>query len=248
MLNNFLCESDVYHTRKLPFKNHFNYKICSIFFDIKNIKKLKNLKYMSFNKFNIFSINLKEYGNLSGNLYSFIINKLKDKYKVNKNYSIFLLTSPKFFGYIFNPISIYFIYYKKKIEFIIYEVRNTHYEKHMYFKKINSNNIKKHQINKKFYVSPFLKMKLKYFFNINFKRNGLKIMINAISKREKLYTGMNIKFVKLTDKNLLFLAIKRFFYAQKIMIMIHYQAIKIFLKKRNFNFKNKKIKNNYSFS
>ena len=118
----------------------------------------------------------------------------------------------------------------------------------MYFKKLNSNNIKKHQINKKFYVSPFLKMKLKYFFNINFKKNGLKIMINAISKNEKLYTGMNIKFVKLTDKNLLFLAIKRFFYAQKIMIMIHYQAIKILFKKKNFNFKDKKIKNNYSFS
>ena len=248
MLNNFLCESDVYHTRKLPFKNHFSYKICSIFFDIKNIKKLKNLKYISFNKFNIFSINLKEYGNLTGNLYSFIINKLKNKYKVNKNYNIFLLTSPKFFGYIFNPISIYFVYYKKKIEFIIYEVRNTHHEKHMYFKKLNTNTIKKHQINKKFYVSPFLKMNLKYFFNINFKKNGLKIMINAISKKEKLYTGMNIKFINLTDKNLLFTAIKRFFYAQKIMIMIHYQAIKILFKKRNFSFKNKKIKNNYSFS
>ena len=87
-------------------------------------------------------------------------------------------------------------------------------------------------------------MKLKYFFNINFKKNGLKIMINAISKREKLYTGMNIKFVKLTDKNLLFLAIKRFFYAQKIMIMIHYQAIKIFLKKRNFESNLISYKNN----
>ena len=248
MLNNFLCESEVYHTRKLPFKNHFNYKICSIFFDIKNIRKLKNLKYISFNKFNIFSINLKEYGNLKSNLYSFIIKKLRDKYRVNKNYRIFLLTSPKFFGYIFNPISIYFVYYKNKIEFIIYEVKNTHHEKHMYFKKLNPNNIKKHRINKKFYVSPFLKMNLKYFFSVNFKKNGLKIMINAISKREKLYTGMNIKFINLTDKNLLFLAIKRFFYAQKIMIMIHYQAIKIFFKKGNFNFKNKKIKNNYSFS
>ena len=248
MLNNFLCESDVYHTRKLPFKNRFNYKICSIFFDIKNIKKLKNLKFISLNKFNIFSINLKEYGNLTGNLYSFIIKKLKNKYKVNKNYNIFLLTSPKFFGYIFNPISIYFVYYKKKIEFIIYEVRNTHHEKHMYFKKLNAYNLKKHQINKKFYVSPFLKMNLQYFFNINFKKNGLKIMINAISKKEKLYTGMNIKFINLTDKNLLFTAIKRFFYAQKIMIMIHYQAIKIIFKKRNFNFKDKKIKNNYSFS
>ena len=248
MLDNFLCESEVYHSRKQPFKNTFNYKICSIFFDLKNIKKLNKLKCISINKFNIFSINLKEYGNLKGNLYSFIIKKLKDNYNTKKNYSIFLLTSPKFFGYIFNPISIYFVYYKKKIEFIIYEVRNTHQEKHMYFKKLNAYNLKKHQINKKFYVSPFLKMNLKYFFNINFKKNGLKIMINAISKKEKLYTGMNIKFINLTDKNLLFTAIKRFFYAQKIMIMIHYQAIKILFKKRNFNFKDKKIKNNYSFS
>tara|TARA_B100000963_G_scaffold33347_1_gene24740 strand:- start:798 stop:1544 length:747 start_codon:yes stop_codon:yes gene_type:complete len=248
MLNNFLCESEVYHSRKLPFKNHFNYKICSIFFDIQNIKKLQNLKCISINKFNIFSINLKEYGNLKNNLYSFIVKKLRDKYNVNKNYNIYLLTSPKFFGYIFNPISIYFVYNKKKIEFIIYEVRNTHHEKHMYFKKLNSNNVKKHQINKKLYVSPFLKMRLKYFFSVIFKKNGLKIMINAVSKQEKLYTGMNIKFINLTDKNLLLIAIKRFFYAQKIMIMIHYQAIKIFLKKGKFNFKNKKIKNNYSFS
>ena len=73
-------------------------------------------------------------------------------------------------------------------------------------------------------------------------------MINAKNKHEKLYTGMNIKFINLTDKNLLFTAFKRFFYAQKIMIMIHYQAIKIFFKKGKFNFKNKRIKNNYSFS
>tara|TARA_Y100001958_G_C21212265_1_gene537872 strand:- start:962 stop:1708 length:747 start_codon:yes stop_codon:yes gene_type:complete len=248
MLNNFLCESEVYHSRKSPFKNHFTYKVCSIFFDIKNINKLNNLRLISINKFNIFSIYMKEYGNLKSNLYSFITKKLRDKYNTKKKYSIFLLTSPKFFGYIFNPISIYFIYYKKKIEYIIYEVRNTHHEKHMYFKKLNSNNVKMHRINKKLYVSPFLKMNLKYFFSIVFKKNGLKIMINAKNKHEKLYTGMNIKFINLTDKNLLFTAFKRFFYAQKIMIMIHYQAIKIFFKKGKFNFKNKRIKNNYSFS
>ena len=53
---------------------------------------------------------------------------------------------------------------------------------------------------------------------------------------------MNIKFINLTDKNLLFLAIKRFFYAQKIMIMIHYQAIKFFSKKEILILKIKKLK------
>ena len=242
MLNNFLCENEVFHTRKVPFHNHFNYKICSVIFNINNLSNLKNLKMLSFNKFNIFSICLKDYGNLKGNLYSFIINKIK------KNYTIYLLTSPKFLGYVFNPISIYFVSYKNKIEFLIYEVKNTHHEKHMYFKKVNSKNLKNHSFNKKFYVSPFLKMNLKYFFKIILKKKGMKVMINAISKKEKLYTGMNIKYYNLNDKNLIIMAIKRIFYAQKIMIMIHYQAIKILFKKGKFNFKNKKIKNNYSFS
>jgi DUF1365 family protein len=185
---------------------------------------------------------------MKGNLYSFIINKLKKKYNIKKTYTIYLLTSPRFFGYIFNPISIYFVSYKKKIEYIIYEVRNTHHEKHMYFKKLNSKNIKKHSINKKLYVSPFLKMNLKYFFSVILKKTGIKIMINALSKKERLYTGMNIKFVILNDKNLFLMALKRLFYAQKIIIMIHFQAIKILFKKGKFNFKSKTIKNNFSYS
>ena len=248
MLNNYLCDTEVYHSRNLPFKNYFNYKICSIFFDIKKTEKINVFKFLSINKFNIFSINFNDYGNMKGNLYSFIINKLKKKYNIKKTYTIHLLTSPRFFGYIFNPISIYFVSYKKKIEYIIYEVRNTHHEKHMYFKKLNLKNIKKHSINKKLYVSPFLKMNLKYFFSVILKKTGIKIMINALSKKERLYTGMNIKFVILNDKNLFLMALKRLFYAQKIIIMIHFQAIKILFKKGKFNFKSKTIKNNFSYS
>ena len=109
MLNNYLCDTEVYHSRHLPFKNYFNYKICSIFFDIKKTEKINVFKFLSINKFNIFSINFNDYGNMKGNLYSFIINKLKKKYNIKKTYTIHLLTSPRFFGYIFNPISIYFV-------------------------------------------------------------------------------------------------------------------------------------------
>jgi DUF1365 family protein len=118
----------------------------------------------------------------------------------------------------------------------------------MYFKKLNLKNIKKHSINKKLYVSPFLKMNLKYFFSVILKKTGIKIMINVLSKKERLYTGMNIKFVILNDKNLFLMALKRLFYAQKIIIMIHFQAIKILFKKGKFNFKSKTIKNNFSYS
>jgi len=59
---------------------------------------------------------------------------------------------------------------------------------------------------------------------------------------------MKLKKYKLNDLNLLKLGLRRLFYAQKIIILIHYQAIKILLKKAKFNFKKKKSKNTYSFS
>ncbi len=92
MLNNFLCENDVFHYRKVPFKNYFKYKICSILFDIKQINKVKNLKLLSINKYNLYSIYLKDYGNLKGDLYNFIINKIKKNYNIKKKYTIYLLT------------------------------------------------------------------------------------------------------------------------------------------------------------
>ena len=248
MLGNYVCDNKVFHSRIKPFKNYFSYNICSVIFDLKKINKLKNLKFLSINKFNIFSINLRDYGNYDQKLYEFLIKMINKKYKKNKDYNIYLLTSPKFLGYIFNPISIYFVVYKKKIEFVIYEVRNTHGEKHMYFKKIRNNKSITHNINKKLYVSPFLKMDLKYFFKLNIHKKKIKILIDAYKNNEILKTGMFLKNYNLNDKNLLNIALKRLFYAQKIIILIHYQAIKILLKKAKFNFKKRIATNTNSFS
>jgi len=230
MLNNYVCDNKVFHSRLKPFKNYFSYNICSIIFDLKKINLIKKLKFLSINKFNIFK------------------EKIKKKFNKNKDYNIYLLTSPKFLGYIFNPISIYFVSHKKKIEFIIYEVRNTHGEKHMYFKKVINNKKISHLIEKKLYVSPFLSMDLKYFFKLKINEKKIKISIDASKNKELLKTGMFLRNFELNDKNLIKIGLKRLFYAQKIIILIHYQAIKILLKKAKFNFKKKLNKNSFSFS
>ena len=248
MLNNYVCDNKVFHSRLKPFKNYFSYNICSIIFDLKKINLIKKLKFLSINKFNIFSINLNDYGNYNKNLFNFLKEKIKKKFNKNKDYNIYLLTSPKFLGYVFNPISIYFVSHKKKIEFIIYEVRNTHGEKHMYFKKVINNKKISHLIEKKLYVSPFLSMDLKYFFKLKINEKNINISIDAFKNKELLKTGMFLRNFELNDKNLIKIGLKRLFYAQKIIILIHYQAIKILLKKAKFNFKKKLNKNSFSFS
>ena len=89
---------------------------------------------------------------------------------------------------------------------------------------------------------------MKYHFKIILTQKKIKIFINALNNKEELHTGMLLNLMKLDDKNLIKMSLKRAFYAQKIMIMIHYHAIKMILSKIKFNFKLKNIKNNFSYS
>ena len=94
---------------------------------------------------------------------------------------------------------------------------------------------------KKILISP----KLRFLFQLIIVALSIFLLKLEISSSRLIFFD---NLLENSSFNLLFTAFKRFFYAQKIMIMIHYQAIKIFFKKGKFNFKNKRIKNNYSFS
>ncbi len=249
-MKNSICDTEIFHSRTKPFKNFFKYKVLYFLINIKKINELRKFLILSINRWNILSIYNKDYGidAPSSNLYE-KINKLLDKINANlKNPDIFLLTCPRFFGYAFNPISIYFVYENNKIKFIMYEVRNTHHEKHIYIKKIRKHHVDfKHTIQKQFYVSPFLKMKMKYDFVVNIKNKILNIKINAHNKKETLLTGMKVDLLEFNLKNLFSLLLKRIFFSQKVMLMIHYQAVKILLKKAKFYFKKKNLVSSYSY-
>ena len=89
---------------------------------------------------------------------------------------------------------------------------------------------------------------MKYFFKLKINEKNINISIDAFKNKELLKTGMLLRNFQLNDKNLIKIGLKRLFYAQKIIILIHYQAIKILLKKAKFNFKKKLNKNSFSFS
>ena len=88
-----------------------------------------------------------------------------------------LLSYPRFFGYVFNPLSIFYCYDKnQKLRAILYEVKNTFNEQHTYvFRSTPSSNLIFHKCNKKFYVSPFIAMKT--FYNFRLSKPGKKINV-----------------------------------------------------------------------
>ena len=70
---------------------------------------------------------------------------------------ILLFTLPRMFGYVFNPISVYFIYGEgENPHHILYEVDNTFGDRHFYLAKVDENApAAPHRLRKAFYVSPF---------------------------------------------------------------------------------------------
>ena len=242
----------VFHKRIFPYNHQFNYKTLSILINLDELNNINKLFLFSINSFNLFSFFFKNHGarNENNNPKNFILSKIAKKFNDKKNYTIYLYCTPSFLGYVFNPISIYLCKNDKdEIKYICYEVKNTHYEQHCYFVKIKKKSKKIYsQLKKKFYVSPFLQMNLRYKFYLLNSKNNFLLNIDVYKKNQIiLKTGIASKTLTLNSLSLIYHLIKNVFFAQKIMILIHYQAIKIFKKQKSFFSKPQKNNDTVSF-
>ena len=108
--------------------------------DLDEIEKLdKNISIFSLNKFNIFSFYNRDHGVRDGSSLKDWVLKNTKKFNISNNITkIKLLCYPRIFGYVFNPLSIFYCYEKNNLKAIFYEVKNTFNEQHTYIFKINS--------------------------------------------------------------------------------------------------------------
>ena len=124
--------TNVEHCRAKVHK--FKYKTVSVLLNLDNLNELKDIGY---NKLSAFSLWDKDYlpGKI-GNIKQKFLSYLKSKNIDLEWQKIELLTSPKFLGYVFNPVSFYLCYKSKQSdlpELLVAEVSNTFGETHVYF-------------------------------------------------------------------------------------------------------------------
>ena len=137
-MNSCIYNGVITHTRFKPVKHFLKYKTFSFFIDLDEIEKLdKDIKIFSYNKFNIFSFYDKDHGDRDGkNLKVWVLDNLK-KFNIDENINnIKLLCYPRIFGYVFNPLSIFYCYKDNSLKAIFYEVKNTFNEQHTYIFKV----------------------------------------------------------------------------------------------------------------
>ena len=251
LFNSCIYSGFITHRRFKPKRHFFTYKTFSLFIDLNEAEKLeKKIRFFSYNKFNVLSFYDVDHGPRDGSSLVKWVKSALSNAKINiGSGAIKLLCYPRFFGYVFNPLSIFYCYDgNSQLRAILYEVKNTFNEQHTYvFPTISSSNLILHKCDKKFYVSPFMEMKTFYNFRLLNPGKILNVFIKQQDSEGTLFTACQYgKKVEMSSKNLLFQFLRHPLMSFKVILAIHFEAFKLWIKGVKFVKRKIKIKNNLS--
>ena len=246
--NSKIYTGKVIHKRFKPKEHYFKYNVFSLLIDLNELEEInKYIKFFSYNKFNIISFYDKDHGDRDGSSIKLWVKKnLRNIGILTEDISIKLLCYPRIFGYVFNPLSTYFIYNKhSELISIFYEVKNTFGEQHTYIFKAQDEKTVQNKCKKKFYVSPFIEMDCEYHFKTLNPREQLSVVINQNDKDGKLLFASQDGISKdFNNKNLILSYLTHPLMTFKIIGAIHYEAFKLWVKRIKLIAKKIKLKNN----
>lgn len=253
-MNTKLIISSVTHKRFGEIEHFFKYKVPSIFIDLDELETIKlKSKFFSINSFNVFSFNERDHGfRDKRTIKEFVIQFLKKNNIHFKNLKIKMLCFPRIFGYVFNPLSIMYVFDKNMLIAIFYEVKNTSNEQHTYVfakGKNKEQKILKHECNKNFYVSPFIGMRAKYLFTNRLTAEYINIVIDLYDNNNKkiLMASQSGKFIEFKASKLLKYNLLNPLFGFKVMVSILFEALKIIIKGGKYYAREKKKKDTISF-
>jgi uncharacterized protein len=247
--NSYIYTGTVIHKRFKPKIHFFSYKVFSLLIDLSELDLMhKTLKLFSYDKFNIISFFNKDHGPRDGSsVKNWVLQNLKKNNIETNDIQIKILCYPRIFGYVFNPLSVFYIYDKNsELISILYEVKNTFGEQHVYvFKTKKNQDLIQHVCKKKFHVSPFIQMDCVYFFRLLKPSNKVSVIIDLNDQEGKiLYASQDGIKSDLNNKNLIKSYLKHPLMSLKIILAIHFEAFKLWTKGIKFIKKKIKIKNN----
>ena len=249
MINSAIYNGQVIHKRFKPKVHYFRYNVFSLLIDLSELENIdKEISFFSLNKFNLISFYEKDHGERDGSSLINWVNKNLEKNNIpTQDIKIKILCYPRILGFVFNPLSVFYVYnLQNKLISILYEVKNTFGEQHTYIFKITKDeNLVQNKCAKKFHVSPFIEMDCNYFFRLLKPGDKISVIIDQYDKEDKiLFASQDGIRTDFNSKELIKSYLKHPLMTFKIIIAIHYEAFKLWIKGIKFIKKKIKIKNN----
>lgn len=235
-----LYRAAVMHRRRVAPQYRFVYRIFYLLLDIDRIDELdRGLRWFSRNRFNLLSLRDSDYGSgASGGLRPWASGVLGRAGIDLAGGRIRLLTLPRVLGHAFNPISLWYCEHRDgRLLAVIAEVRNTFGEKHSYLlpAPASSNAAAAYDWvqhkEKRFHVSPFFDLVGRYRFELGLPGERLRVLIRETREGLPIFdASLSGERRELSDRGILLQIARMPWMTIKVVVGIHWQALKIWLR------------------
>jgi DUF1365 family protein len=234
-LHSALYAGEVMHRRLRPKPHHLRYSVVSALIDLDELPALDaGLRLFGHNRRALFSFHDRDHGDRSGApLRGWVEDRLAEAGLDGRGGAIRLLCYPRILGFAFNPLTVYFCHDRlQRLIALLYEVSNTHGEKHTYVIPVTPDGGPVRQAcDKRFFVSPFIAMDCQYQFRVL--PPGEKTVI-AIAQSDAegpllsaVFSGEHRPF---SDRQLALTFARQPLMTFKVVAAIHWEALKLWWK------------------
>ena len=231
-----IYRGDVVHDRRRPKQHRLRYGVFSLLLDLDELPELdRRFALFGHNRWAPLAFYDRDHGPANGQpLRPWVEAHLREAGLEIDGGPIRLLCYPRVFGYVFNPLSVFFAYRRDgRLASILYEVCNTFKERHTYTIPVgdHSGPVIKQRCDKALYVSPFSDMKASYRFCII----PPGVSVNITIRQEDAEGRLLAASFRGTRKSLSAASLARAFMAYplltfKVVAAIHWEAAKLWFK------------------
>ena len=234
-----LCDGRVWHQRLRPFKHPLNYSVFCLRLRMDRSDDLARRTnwLFGFNKRRPISFMNQDHGHRDGaDLRVWLDEVLREAAVPNPGAAVWLQTFPRVLGYVFNPVSFWYLYdHHGELQVIVAEVNNTFGQHHQYvLTALNGRGIDSQttlSCQKVFHVSPFCPVKGHYQFQRVVSAHGDRMSIDYYDDSSLpeplLKTGISVRPEPFTTAALFKRFLRMPFMTIAVMARIHWHALKL---------------------
>ena len=148
-----------------------------------------------------------------------------------------LLAQPRVLGHVFNPVA-FWLCHADGLRVVVAEVTNTYGDRHCYL--CHRDDLAPIdpadwiEARKVFHVSPFQPIEGSYRFRFDITADRVGIWIDHSHATGGIYTNLTGSRRALTTRGLLAACLRRPFGSRRVLALIHWQALRLFLKGAGF--------------
>jgi DUF1365 family protein len=236
-----IYEGRVNHARLTPVAHHFSYRLFMMYLDLDELPALFKKRWLwSTSSRALARFRRSDHlGPAERPLDECVREVIEKETGELHRGPIRLLTNLSYFGYCFNPVSFYYCFSAENevLEYIVVEVNNTPWgERETYVMRCNDEVDKATALRanptKKMHVSPFMPMDIEYNWVLTKPLGDLAVHMGSKKNGEKIFSAsMMLSRAPITARSLASVLIRFPFMTLKVILAIHWQALRLWLKR-----------------